>query len=300
MANLSDTGRIAVITGANAGLGFETTRAFASEGIHVVMACRNAGKAEEARKQIESEVEGASLEVLPLDLADLSSVRAFAGAFRERHQQLDLLINNAGIMLVPYAQSVDGFEMQMAANYWGHYLLTSLLLDLMPDEPQSRIVSLSSLAHFLGLRRIRFEDIHWEKGYDKQQAYAQTKLACLLFSNELDRRLRAVGRSTIAVAAHPGMSMTELVKHIPKWQVAIARFTIAPLVTHPPQEAARSQIMAALDDQVAGGDYYGPQGLLESRGRPGKARQRACARDREAAARLWELSEELTGAEWPL
>jgi NAD(P)-dependent dehydrogenase (short-subunit alcohol dehydrogenase family) len=296
----SQAGRLAIVTGANAGLGFETTRYLAQKGMSVVMACRSEERARTAKAAIEAELPGARLQILQIDLGDLSSVRRFAESFRKDHQTLDLLINNAGIMWTPYARSVDGFESQMAANYFGHFLLTSLLLDLMPDCPESRVVTLSSIAHAQPLRRIRFEDIHWERGYNRFYAYAQTKLACLLFAKELQRRLKNSGRRVLSLAAHPGVSETELVRSLHPALVFLMHHTVTPLFFHPPREAALPTLMAALDANVSGGEYFGPQGWREMKGPPGPARQSRCARDDDAARRLWEVSEQLTGARFVL
>ena len=293
-------GAIAIVTGANTGLGYETAYHFARKGIRVVMACRSRERGEVAREGLRAEVDGAELEVMDLDLSSPSSVRDFAKAYRDRHGRLDLLVNNAGIMWTPYAKTVDGFEGQMAANYWGHFLLTSLLLDLMPDCPESRVVVLSSIAHSQFSKRVRFEDVHWEQDYNKFKAYAQTNLARLLFMRELDGKLRKAGRKILAVAAHPGMSETELVRSMKPWQVSIIRYTIGPFLSHPPREGALPTVLAALGDRVQGGGYFGPQGLREMSGPPGPAKIHACARDDEAAARLWSLSEELTGARFGL
>lgn len=289
---------LAVVTGANAGLGYETTLGLAREGVAVVMACRNPDRAETAKAEIESQVPDASLSVMVVDLADLASVRSFAEEFRSGHDSLDLLINNAGIMWVPYATSPDGFESHMAANYFGHYLLTSLLLEEMPDSPSSRVVSLGSNTHRQGLKRIKFEDIHWSDEYSKVKAYAHSKLACLLFANELDRRLRRAGKEVMSVASHPGVSATELDRHLPDWQQRAYRM-LSGLVTHPTSEGAKSTLLAALGPDVEGGKYYGPQGVGEMRGPAGEAKQHPAAQDPDAAARLWDLSQELTGARWP-
>ena len=297
------SGRLAVITGANTGLGFENARYFAGAGMKVVMACRSEDRARNAMERIESEIKGADLEFLQVDLSDLTSVRRFADAFRKQHDTLDLLVNNAGIMWTPYEKSVDGFEGQMAANYFGHFLLTSMLLDMIPDAPEARVVSLSSIAHTQRPRRIRFEDIHWNKGYNKLHAYAQTKLACLMFALELQRRLEQAGRKTLSVAAHPGVSETELLRSLKPWQVSLVRTALGPirgLVSHPPRQAAIPQVMAALDPDIAGGAYVGPQGLREMAGQPGRAKIMPWARDADANRRLWEVSSELTGAEWPI
>jgi NAD(P)-dependent dehydrogenase (short-subunit alcohol dehydrogenase family) len=296
----SQRGRLAIVTGANTGLGYETTRDLAQTGMKVVMACRSEDRALRARARIEADVPGADLEFMHLDLGALSSVREFASAFRNGHERLDLLINNAGVMWIPYTKTADGFEGHMAANYFGHFLLTSLLLDVMPDGPSSRVVTLSSIAHRQPPKRIRFEDLNWERGYNKYQAYAQTKLACLLFAKELQRRLERSGRRMLSVAAHPGVSETELARTMKPWLRALVRYTVGPFVFHPPREAARSIVMAALAPDVAGGEYFGPQGRREMKGPPGRAEVAPWAQDEDAARRLWEVSEELTGARFAL
>ena len=296
----SQVGRTSIITGANTGLGYENARYFARAGMKVVMACRSESRAVDAMSRLRSEVKEADLEFIQLDLSDLASVRRFADAFRKKHDSLDLLINNAGIMWTPYEKSPDGFEGQMAANYFGHFLLTSLLIDLIPDDPAARVVSLSSIAHTQGLKRIQFEDIHWEKRYQKHLAYAQSKLACLMFALELQRRLEQAGRKTLSVAAHPGVSETELARSVEPWKLALLRYTIGPLVSHAPRKAAIPQVMAALDTKVRGGEYFGPQGIMEMSGRPGRGKIMPWAKDLDANRQLWEVSEQLTGAEWSL
>lgn len=293
-------GRLGVVTGANTGLGYETALYFAQKGMKVVMACRNAEKAKDAMTRITEEVPGAELEFIQLDLSSLDSVRRFAASFRERYDRLDLLINNAGIMWTPYEKSEDGFEGQMAANYFGHFLLTALLLDLMPDSPDSRVVTLSSIAHQQFLKRIRFEDINWEAGYNKYHAYAQTKLACLMFTLELQRRLEAAGRKVLSVAAHPGVSETELGRYMDRWLVLMIRYTVGPFISHEPSRGALPTVVAALGPGVSGGEYFGPQGFREMSGGPGPAEIKPWAADAEAAAQLWAVSEELTGAAYPL
>ena len=293
-------GRLAVVTGANTGLGYETAHCFARKGMKVIMACRSAERTKDAMVRITEEVPGADLEFIRLDLASLASVREFASSFRKSHGTLDLLINNAGIMWTPYEQSEDGFEGQMAANYFGHFLLTSLLLDLMPDSPASRVVALSSIAHQQGLKRIRFEDISWGEGYNKFLAYAQSKLACLMFALELQRRLEASGSQVLSVAAHPGVSETELGRSMDPWLTFMIRYTVGPFISHEPDQAVLPTVMAALNPDVAGGEYFGPQGFREMKGRPGRAEIKPWAEDAGAAAELWAVSEKLTGAGFPL
>jgi NAD(P)-dependent dehydrogenase (short-subunit alcohol dehydrogenase family) len=284
-------GRIAVITGANIGLGYETALAMASKGCTVVLACRNSAKAEAAKATILAQHPKARVECMTLDLGSLKSVRAFAAAYKKRHATLDLLINNAGIMMPPYSLSEDGFESQLAANYLGHFALTGLLLPLIVKTPNSRIVSLSSLAHKWS--GIRFDDLHFTRRYNKRLAYGQSKLACLLFAYELQRRLARAGHTTLSVAAHPGVSSTNLFQHLPKVVQVFAPLTA--LVFQAAEGGAQPTLYAALGDDIRGGDYCGPQSLGEMRGDPGKVDSSRRSRDEAVAARLWEVSENLTG-----
>lgn len=288
-------GKIALVTGANTGLGYETAIYLAQKDCKVIMACRNSEKAEQAKAKIEAKVPGADLDILQIDLSDLSSVRAFAHTFRQQYHRLDLLINNAGIMWPPYALTVDGFESQMAVNYFGHFLLTALLIELMPDAPDSRVVSLSSNAHRLGSGKINFDDLQSEQNYSKTGAYAQSKLACLMFGNELQRRLAQAGKKILSVTAHPGVSNTELARHMPQYQVQLIQYTIGPLLCHAPDQAALPTVMAALDPDAQGGEYFGPQGFMEMKGQPGRATQSDYAQNQAAATQLWDVSEDLTG-----
>lgn len=292
-------GRTIVVTGANTGLGYHNARDLAALGAHVVMACRTESRAREAMAKIETEVPNARLEFLQLDLGSLAAVRAAAAEFRERHETLDVLINNAGVMWIDHQITEDGFEGHMAANYWGHFLLTMELLDLMPNTWESRVVTLSSIAHAAPPRKIRFDDIHWEREYDKQQAYAQTKLACLLFSLELDRRLKGEVKRIRSVAAHPGVSLTDLARTMNPWLVRAMKYSIGPLISHKPAKASMSTLVAALDESIEGGAYIGPQGPREMKGNPGPAEIHECAQDLDVASRLWDLSLELTGARFP-
>jgi NAD(P)-dependent dehydrogenase (short-subunit alcohol dehydrogenase family) len=290
-------GKTIIVTGANAGLGFETAKALASKGATVIMACRSQQRAEEAMTKIRETSPNADLVFLELDLTDLDSVRRFAREFSESYTALDVLINNAGVMGPAYTTTKDGFELQMGANYFGHFLLTGLLFDQLTATPDSRVVSLSSIAHLRG--EINFPDLHWEKSYSKFKAYQQSKLACLMFALEFQRRLEAAGASTISVAAHPGVSPTELSRHIPK----LLYFAFLPtvmLISHSPQKGALPTLMAATDATVKGGDYYGPQGFNEMRGKPGKAKIARRAKNPEIATRLWAVSEELTGFIYPV
>jgi NAD(P)-dependent dehydrogenase (short-subunit alcohol dehydrogenase family) len=284
-------GRIAIVTGANVGLGFETALGLAAKGCSVVLACRNIAKAEAAKAGILARHPKASIHCMALDLASLRSVRKFAAAYKRRHKKLDLLINNAGIMMPPFSLSEDGFESQLAANYLGHFALTGLLLPLITKTADSRIVSLSSLAHHWS--GIRFDDLQFARGYDKRLAYGQSKLACLMFAYELQRRLARAGHGTLSVAAHPGVSSTNLFQHLPKIVGVFAPLTT--LVFQSAEGGARPTLYAALGDDIRGGDYCGPQSMGGMRGDPVKVGSSPRSRDEAVAARLWAVSEELTG-----
>jgi NAD(P)-dependent dehydrogenase (short-subunit alcohol dehydrogenase family) len=283
-------GRTAVITGANSGIGLEAARYLAARGARVVLACRDEDKARAAADRIAAEVPGAEADTVALDLSSLQSVRAAGGEIRSRYPRLDLLVNNAGVMMPPLSRTTDGFELQFGTNHLGHFALTGLVLPSLLAVPGSRVVTVSSNGHKVG--RIHFDDLQWEHGYRRMGAYAQSKLANLLFTYELQRRLAAAGRdTTIAVAAHPGTSDTALVRHLPAFAQLGSRLV-------PNQGAAMGALptlRAATDPAVAGGDYYGPAGLGEFAGPPRLVRSSARSRDEAAQRRLWTVSEELTG-----
>ncbi|MDJ0702399.1 MAG: oxidoreductase [Leptolyngbyaceae cyanobacterium MO_188.B28] len=293
-------GKVAIVTGANTGLGYETALGLAQKGMKVILACRSQARAEDAKTAIESAAPAADLDIMLLDLGDFSSVRRFTENFKEKYTELNLLINNAGIMWPPYSKTVDGFESQMGVNYFGHFLLTVLLIDLMPDRTDSRVVTLSSGAHKLGKGKINFEDLNWEKRYSKIDAYAQSKLACLMFAEELNRKLRHAGKKILSISAHPGVSETELGRYLSKFEELIIRVTISPFLTHSVEQAALPTLMAALDPDVKGGEYFGPQGLLEMIGQPGRATQSKYSQNQQAAKQLWDISEKLTVCELSL
>jgi NAD(P)-dependent dehydrogenase (short-subunit alcohol dehydrogenase family) len=285
------TGRTALVTGANIGLGYETAKAFAGLGGSVILACRNVEKAQTARDSILATCPKADISIEALDLSDLANVRACAARILAKRQTLDLLINNAGIMMPPYSLSKDGFESQMAANYLGHFVLTGLLLPLLNATPKARVVTLSSLAHRWG--PIRFDDPHFKQGYDKRKAYGQSKLACLVFAIELQRRLAATGASTMSVAAHPGVAATNLGQHLP----GVARWLmpVAGLVFNSAAGGALPSLYAALGSDLAGGDYCGPSRMGQMSGPAIKVGCSRTARDPDQGRKLWALSEELTG-----
>lgn len=289
----SQKGRIAIVTGANIGLGFETALALAKKEMKVIMACRNVQKAEQAKKDILGQSPKADLEIMPIDLSKLHSVKEFAKVFTTKYDQLDLLVNNAGVMMPPFSKTEDGFELQLGANYIGHFLLTGLLMDTLLKTSNSRVVSLSSNAHKQG--KINFDDLQSEKSYSKLGAYNQSKLACLMFTYALQRKLEKKGATTISVAAHPGASITNLDQHIPKWVMGILMPILK--VTNIAQSAeagAEPTSYAALGKDVKGGDYFGPGGFGEFSGRAKKVKSTKLSHDEAIADRLWKVSEELT------
>ena len=281
------TGRVAIVTGANSGIGFETARVLAEKGATVVMACRNLAKAEPKADEIRRRHPTAKVEVMALDLANLDSVAQFASAFRNKYARLDLLINNAGIMVPPYEKTEQGFETQFGVNHLGHFALTGSLLDLITKTRGARVVTVSSVAHYMG--RIRFSDLNWEGGYKPQAAYGQSKLANLLFTYELQRRLAAAGKDTLAVAAHPGWTETGLQDHA-KAVKFLNRF-----MAQQPEDGALPTLYAATSPSVRGGEYFGPSGFMEMNGPPKRVHSNKRSHDRGVAERLWNVSEELTG-----
>lgn len=295
-ANIPDqSGRTAVVTGANTGLGLETAKALAAKGAHVVLAVRNLDKGAAAAEWISRSVPAADLELQRLDLGSLASVRDAADEIRAKHDTIDLLINNAGVMTPPKETTADGFELQFGTNHLGHFALTGLLLDRLLPVAGSRIVTVSSIGHRFS-RGIRFDDLQWERSYNRLQAYGQSKLANLLFTYELQRRL--IGQRTSALAAHPGGSDTELARHLPNaFQRAV------PLLRPLFQEAAMGALptlRAATDPSALGGQYYGPDGLGEQKGHPKLVTSNERSYDLELQRRLWAVSEELTGVTYPV
>ncbi|MEV0668718.1 SDR family NAD(P)-dependent oxidoreductase [Mycobacterium sp. NPDC050441] len=288
------SGRTAVITGANTGLGLETAKALAAKGARVVLAVRNLDKGEAAVEWISRSVPDADLELQRLDLGSLASVREAADEVRDKHDRIDLLINNAGVMTPPKETTTDGFELQFGTNHLGHFALTGLLLDRLLPVTGSRIVTVSSIGHRFS-RGIRFDDLQWERSYNRLQAYGQSKLANLLFTYELQRRL--IGQHTTALAAHPGGSDTELARHLPG---AVQR--AVPLLRPLFQEAAMGALptlRAATDPSALGGQYYGPDGLGQQKGHPKLVTSNEYSYDIELQRRLWTVSEELTGVTFP-
>jgi NAD(P)-dependent dehydrogenase (short-subunit alcohol dehydrogenase family) len=293
-------GRTAIVTGANSGLGLSTARELAHHGAKVVLACRNSEKGAAAVSEIESAVPGAQVELAELDLGSLASVEAFAGAFRARHgaEGLDLMINNAGVMAPPRRETADGFELQLGTNLLGHFALAGRLIGLMQGREDARVVTLSSNAHKMG--RIDFDDLQSERGYKRWSAYGQSKLADLMFTLELDRRLRAAGSSVRSVAAHPGYAATNLqTAAAPAVDRIVMRMTNL-VMAQSADMGALPTLYAATFPGLQGGSYVGPDGIGEFRGHPHVVSPSRAARDEQVAARLWEVSEELTGVHFEL
>ncbi len=300
LANMPDLkGKIMIVTGANSGLGLEATKALAAKGAHVVMACRNLARAEQAKTKIISTYPQAELKPMALDLMDLASIKTFATQFQSTYKRLDVLLNNAGIMMVPYGLTKNGFESQLGTNHLGHFVLTGLLLPVLFDTPQARVVNVASMAHRFG--KMDFNNLQFAggKGYSSMRAYGRSKLANLLFTYELQRYFETQGKNCLAVAAHPGVANTHLARSLEhKWWYKVFR----PLADQIMQDAATGalpEIRAAVDPEVKGGQYYGPKGFREMAGLPVLVSSNAASHSLEDAQRLWQISEELTGVAYP-
>lgn len=289
-------GRVAVVTGANTGIGYEAAVVLAGKGAKVVIAVRNLDKGEQAVRAIRKVHPGADVTVQELDLSSLASVRAAADSLRTGLPRIDLLINNAGVMYPPKQTTADGFELQFGTNHLGHFALTGLLLDCLLDVPGSRVVTVASIAH-RQLAEIHFDDLQWERKYNRVAAYGQSKLANLMFAYELQRRLAAAGAPTVSVAAHPGISNTELMRHVPGTSLP-GVMKLAGLVTNSPAVGGLPTLRAATDPAVQGGQYYGPSGFQEMVGYPVLVDSNAKSQDVAVQQRLWTVSEDLTGVKF--
>ncbi|KXX69522.1 oxidoreductase [Flammeovirga sp. SJP92] len=288
----SQKGRIAIVTGANIGLGLETSRLFALKDIKVILACRNMQKAESAIQEIKKTAPDADLLAMSLDLSDLQSVRSFAQAYTEQFDRLDLLINNAGIMVPPFTKTKDGFESQMGVNYFAHFLLTGLLLPLLEKTQGSRVVALGSMAHKNG--KMDFDNLNAEKGYSKMGAYSMSKLSCIMFAYELQRRLTAHNYQVKSVVAHPGGSMTNLMQHIPGFMVFLMENLFSGMF-NTAQMGALPTVYAALGEDIEGGDYTGPDGFKEIKGKNAiKVPSTDYSHREDLSKLLWDASERLT------
>jgi NAD(P)-dependent dehydrogenase (short-subunit alcohol dehydrogenase family) len=294
------TGRVALVTGANSGIGYEVARTLADHGAHVVLGCRNHEKARRARDKMESQLERSSLELLELDLADLASVRLAAGAVLTGHARLDLLVNNAGVMGTPYRQTPDGLELQMATNHFGHFALTGLLLDRLVTTERSRVVAVSSNMHRFG--RLHRDDVAGTRPHNAWVMYSTSKLANLLFVAELSRRLEGARLPTLAVAAHPGWTRSNLAgSGVALGNSRVRRRLGRAAGTTLGQSTAAGALpvlCAATASSIRSGQYIGPAGPLELFGPPRVVRPSKRARDQALAAGLWSASEELTGVRY--
>lgn len=296
----NQAGRTVIITGANSGLGLDSTRALAQAGAHVVMACRSPQRSQDALESVQAEFPQASLELMQLDLNSLDSVHAFADRYRQQHDKLDTLINNAGLMATPHQQTEDGFEMQFGVNHLGHFVLTARLIDLLVQTPNSRVVTLTSSANWFG--SLDFNDLMGEKRYTRYGAYSQSKLANVVFACELNRRLEQAGVPTISNSAHPGLVMTNLQQRASHQSgSAVERIVYDYIVGAFAQSSARGvlpQLFAATAPQAQGGVLYGPK--FHVRGYPRAVRPNRAALDAQVGKQLWEVSEELTGVRFEI
>lgn len=288
------SGKVAIVTGANNGIGFESAKEFARKGAEVILACRSVEKGESAAAAIHAEIANAKLKPMVLELSSLKSVRAFADEFNAAYSRLDVLLNNAGIMMVPYSKTEDGFERQLGVNHLGHFALTGLLIDILLKTPNARVVNVSSNAHRFG--ELDFDDLMFdnEEAYTPMKAYGNSKLSNLLFTYEMQRRLDEKNADVIAVAAHPGISTTNLANHLAP---ALVMKLVMPLFGWMMQNAAMGtlpSIRAAVDPDVVGGQYYGPDGKNERKGYPVVVPSNEASHNEADARKLWEVSEQLT------
>ena len=295
-------GKLAVITGGNSGIGYETARVLAAKGGKIILAVRSVERGEAARDKLRREHAGADVTVMALDLSELAGVRRFAEAFGRQHNALPLLINNAGVMALPYRRTADGFEMQFGTNHLGHFALTALLLPALLAAPNARVVTVSSGAHTRG--QIAFDNLDGSKSYAPWTAYSQSKLANLLFAYELQRRFEAAGASAISVGCHPGYAETNLQAVGPRMAGSRVRETLMKVANsvfaQSAEMGALPTLYAAVADDVHGCDYIGPIGLMGMRGYPAKVRSNDLSYDVQLAQRLWQVSEELTGVSYEL
>ncbi|MHA2032092.1 MAG: oxidoreductase [Candidatus Kariarchaeaceae archaeon] len=294
------TGKVMIITGANSGLGLYASMELARKGATVIMTSRNIDKGHEAVEEIKQEIPHAKVELMQLDLSKLSSVKSFTGEFNEKYERLDALINNAGIMQPPYTKTEDGFELQIGVNHFGHYVLTGLLLEKLKNTPGSRVINQSSMAHSRG--KMNFDDINSEKKYSRLGAYGQSKLANLLFNNELNRLFKENSIDSIAIGVHPGYTATNLQHNGPTlggkslWSRI---YTITnKLMAQCVDKGILPMLYAATEDDLDGGDYIGPGRFSGARGYPKRVKASDSAYNQEVAKRLWGASEDLTGVKY--
>jgi len=292
------SGRVAVVTGANTGLGYWTAEMLADKGAHVVLAVRNLDKGKDAVDRITAKSPKADVALQQLDLTSLDAIRETAEELRAAHERIDLLINNAGVMYTDKATTKDGFELQFGTNHLGHFAFTGLLLDRLLPVQGSRVVTVSSIGHRI-IAKIHFDDLQWQRSYNRVAAYGQSKLANLMFTYELQRRLAAKGAPTVALAAHPGGSDTELTRNIPRLLKPVVD-VLWPMFSQSAEMGALPTVRAATDPSAQGGQYYGPDGIGEQRGYPKVVKSSKQSHDEAIQRRLWAVSEELTGVTYPV
>jgi NAD(P)-dependent dehydrogenase (short-subunit alcohol dehydrogenase family) len=292
------SGRVAVVTGANTGLGYWTAEMLADKGAHVVLAVRNLDKGKDAVDRITAQSPKADVALQQLDLTSLDEIRKTAEELKAAHERIDLLINNAGVMYTDKATTNDGFELQFGTNHLGHFALTGLLLDRLLPVQGSRVVTVSSVGHRI-IAKIHFDDLQWERSYNRVAAYGQSKLANLMFTYELQRRLAAKGAPTVALAAHPGGSDTELTRYIPRLVKPVVDVAWT-MFSQSAEMGALPTVRAATDPSAQGGQYYGPDGIGEQRGYPKVVKSSKQSHDEAIQRRLWAVSEELTGVTYPV
>jgi NAD(P)-dependent dehydrogenase (short-subunit alcohol dehydrogenase family) len=291
-------GKTVLITGANSGIGFQAARELARHGARVLMAVRDVGKGEAARQRIVAETTQAKVEVVPLDVASLASIRAFAGEFTASGARLDVLVNNAGVMALPKReQTPDGFERQFGTNHLGHFALTGLLMPSLLAAPGPRVVTVASLAHRNG--KMEWDNLQSEKSYSPWGAYNMSKLANLLFARELDRRARETGSKLLSVAVHPGVSITNIAQYGTDFKSRFVK-AVGRLMFQDDAMGALPTLYGATAPEVRGGEYIGPGGWGEMGGYPKVVQPRPQALDEQAGRRLWAVSEELTGVVYPV
>jgi len=286
-------GRIAIVTGSSSGIGYETARVLANKNATVIIAVRNLKKGNTAAEKIKAQSAQADVRVMELDLADLKSIRSFSDTFKKQYTRLDLLINNAGVMIPPYSMTSDGFELQLGTNHLGHFALTGQLIDLIRKTTKSRIVNVSSNAHKIG--NINFEDLNWEKRkYNRMKSYGDSKIANIYFTYELTKRIDKVGKDPVVVASHPGWTATELQRHTGFFNFLNHFF--AQDITM----GALPTLYAAVGPDVKSGEYFGPSGFMEMKGYPKRVETNSLSKDKNIVEILWDVSEELTGVKFNL
>lgn len=292
--NIPDlTGKVVIVTGSSSGIGYEAARVLANKNAEVIIAVRNQRKGEKALENIQQQNPEADAKVMILDLASIQSVEKFAADFKEKYTRLDLLINNAGVMIPPYSKTEDGFELQFGTNHLGHFALTALLMDLLKITDESRVVNVSSMAHKSG--KLNFDDLGWEKRkYKAWSAYGDSKIANLYFTYELQKRLQKNGLNTKVTAAHPGWTATELQRNAGFIEL------LNGLMAMSIEQGALPTLRAAFDENAQGGDYFGPSGFMEIRGNPVKVKSNKLSHDTAIAEKLWDVSEQMTKVKFTL